>query len=139
MSVAIPLGFVAVNKLSKEYKDTIKLTSYQTEAIHGLMLGDLHASRAKVTHNTRLQFDQGDVHTEYVHHLYALFLSIINQSIHTVIRKPDLRTGKIYISLMFKTLALPCLNIFRELYYLPSYGSGLRVLPTNLADYFTPL
>lgn len=103
------------------------------------MLGDLHASRLNPTHNTRLYINQGLVHIDYANHLYHLFLPLVNQSMATLVRNPDPRTGKIYISLMFKTLAFEFLNIYRELYYLPSYGSGLRVLPHNLANYFTPI
>ena len=128
-----------INKLTKRYKSSVKLSPYQTQALHGLMLGDLHASRDKSTHNTRLCFDQGLVHERYARHLYELFRSIINQLVYTTTRQPDPRTGLVYTSLMFKTLSFPFLNIYRELYYLPTFGSGKRVLPPNLADYFTPI
>ena len=128
---------LVINKLSKEYKASVELNSHQSKVIYGLMLGDLHASRGKSTHNTRLQFNQGTVHTEYAQHLYDLFLPFINQLIYTTVRQPDPRTGLIYTSLLFKTLAFPFFNIYRDLYYFPAYGSGIRVLPLNLADYFT--
>lgn len=124
---------------TKEYKSRVKLTRHQAEALHGLMLGDLHASRSAPTHNTRLQFNQGDVHKEYAEHLYQLFLPLINQEIYITKREPDVRTGKIYVSFVFKTLAFSFLNLYSELYYTPSYGSGVRVLPANLADYFTDI
>jgi hypothetical protein len=92
-------------KLTKSYKCNLKQTQFQLEALHGLMLGDLHAARGKITHNTRLCFDQGKVHSAYALHLYTLFGSLINQSIYTTTRQPDSRTGVIYISMMFKTLA----------------------------------
>lgn len=139
MLACMPLGHATINKLSKVYKASVKLSPFQREALHGLMLGDLHASRGKPTHNTRLQFDQGTVHGEYVQHLYDLFSNLINQAIYTTTRQPDPRTGLVYTSFLFKTLAFSFLNIYSELYYLPSYGRGVRVLPSDLADYFTPV
>jgi hypothetical protein len=32
-------------------------------------------------------------------------------------RKPDIRTGNIYQSIYLKTLSLPCLNLYKDLYY----------------------
>ena len=111
MLVSLPIANKVINKLTKEYKSSIQLNPHQTEALHGLMLGDLHASRAKATHNTRLSFDQGVVHVEYRKHLYVS--SIINQLIYTTDRQPDPCTGLVYTSLMFKTLRFPFLNIYR--------------------------
>lgn len=126
------IGGVILMK-SKEYKDNIRLTSFQSEALHGLMIGDLHAERRKPTHNTRLSFDQSNIHLAYAEHLYQLFGSLINMDIYTTDREPDSRTGIIYVSLMFKTLTFAILNPFRELYYV----GGVKIIPSNLGDFFT--
>lgn len=130
--------FIAVIvKTTKSYRMNLKLTPFQYQALIGLMLGDLCAERGKITHNTRLSFDQGKIHAAYVYHLYELFSPLINMGIHTTNRLPDIRTGNIYVSLMFKTLAFPVLNVFREMFYFPSYGKGTKILPSDLADHFT--
>ena len=49
------------------------------------------------------------------------------------IRKPDLRTNKIYSSIQFKTLALPCLNYYKDLFY----KDGKKIIPTNINDLLT--
>lgn len=126
-----------VIKTSKAYKSSIQLTNFQVEALHGLMLGDLYAERAKESHNTRLSFDQGTVHQEYAYHLFSIFGSLINQLVYTATRLPDKRTGNVYVSLMFKTLRFPFFNMFRELYYSPAFGSGVKIIPSHYGDLFT--
>lgn len=84
-----------VIKTSKFYKLNLELTQFQIKVLHGLMLGDLHAVRAKVTHNTRLCFDQGLVNETYARHLYELFSSLINMQIYTTTGSPDMRTGNV--------------------------------------------
>lgn len=58
---------------------------------------------------------------------------------YTAIAKPHHKTGLVYTTLKFSTLSFPFLNMYRELYYSPSYGSGSRVLPPNLQDHFTAI
>lgn len=124
-----------VVKKTRKYKAAVRLTPYQQEAVHGLMLGDVHADRAKEPYNTRLCFDYAVL--PYITHLHELFSNFVTASIHSPVRLPDKRTGKVYVSYMFKTLALPALNIFRELYYVPSFGKAIKVIPSNLGEYFT--
>jgi len=102
------------------------------------MLGDVYAERQKITHNTRLSFDQGSVNADYARHLLEVFGSLVNMGMYITNRlTPHMRTGKVYVSLMFKTLALPALNVFREMYYLPACGKGVKTLPADLAEHFT--
>jgi hypothetical protein len=103
------------------------------------MLGNLTAERPGPTRNTRFVFEQSIIREAYAAHLRLLFNSIVNMGISTVTRKPDHRTGNVYVSLMFKTLALPQLNIFRVLYHPSLFGRGAKIIPTNLPDLFTPV
>lgn len=76
----------------------------------GLLLGDVSAERSKANINTRLRFDQSkEKHSEYIMHLYDLFKDFVGSSPSVTNRKADKRTGKIYNSIYFKTLAFPCL------------------------------
>ncbi len=43
-------------------------------------------------------------------------------------RKPDIRTGNIYQSIYFITFSLPCLNMYKDLFY----KDKLKVKPENL-------
>ena len=49
------------------------------------------------------------------------------------IRKPDLRTNKIYSSIQFKTLALPSLNYYKDLFY----KDGKKIIPANIIELLT--
>lgn len=123
-------------KYSMEYKNKMKLTSYQFEAIIGLMLGDLYAERNKPTHNTRLIFEQSkSEHESYLLFLYSIFKDIVGTEPKPPKRKPHPVTGKIYISLTFKTLKFSFLNIFHELFY----NTGIKSIPQNISDLFTSI
>ncbi len=108
------------------------------EAIIGLMLGDAYAERTSPTSNTRLSFDQTiDGHSSYLLWLSELFASFIGVPVRPTDRKPDKRTGKIYNSLQFKTLAFPCFNLYRDLFYGPLSISGIKVITSAISEYFT--
>jgi len=115
-------------------KADIKLTSYQKEALIGLLLGDVFAAREKSSYNTRLVFDQSkDLHSQYIYFLYDLFKAFVGTPPKSPSRKPDRRTGKTYESLMFKTLRFPCFNEFHDLFY----SEGKKTVPLNIKDLFT--
>ena len=100
----------------------------------GLILGDVHVSRSKPQHNTRLVFDQSkDKHSDYLNYLYDLFEPFVGTEPKSTNRKPDKRTGLTYDSLIFKTLALPCFNEYHELFY----PNGVKIIPNNISDYLT--
>lgn len=52
-----------------------------------------------------------------------------------VTRKADKRTGKVYISISFKTRALAQLNVFHEMFYV----AGRKTVPLNIAELLTPV
>ena len=75
-------------KKSKEYKLSLRLSSYQKQALHGLTIGYLYVERAKETHRTRFCFDQGTANIAYARHLYDLFSSLFTMPIYTTNRLP---------------------------------------------------
>jgi LAGLIDADG DNA endonuclease family len=48
-------------------------------------------------------------------------------------RKPDARTGKVYNSIRFSTLCLPCLNYYHELFY----SNGKKIISNNIGELLT--
>ena len=50
-------------------------------------------------------------------------------------RKPDKRTGKIYKSIYFRTLTLPCLNEYHDIFY----KNKVKIIPKNLDELLTPI
>jgi len=133
-------------KYKKEYKDQMKLSPFLKQALIGLILGDVHASRPKAHYNTRLVFDQvprsqcnrdwdraKEEHSDYLNYLYSLFEPFVGTEPTSTNRKPDKRTGLKYDSLIFKTLAFPCFNEFHELFY----PDGVKIIPSNISELFT--
>jgi hypothetical protein len=124
-------------RLTKAEKNLITLTPIQIEILIGCLLGDACLERRLVTHNARLRFDQTfPEHASYLMYLYSMFYYLTGSKGPSVnIRKPDPRTNKIYSSISFKTLLLPCLNFYHDLFYDPLLG---KIIPSNIEDYLTP-
>jgi hypothetical protein len=121
-------------RLSKSDKENLTLSEIQKETLIGVLLGDAHLSRPKPTHNTKLVFDQSNsLHKEYLLHLYDVFKSLTNTEPYVTNRKPDTRTGKVYNSIRFSTLSLPCLNDYYELFY----KDGRKIIPNNISELLT--
>jgi LAGLIDADG DNA endonuclease family len=144
MVTSILLARKLGDKYSVDYKKNQHLSSFQFEALIGLMLGDVFAERNKPTHNTRLNFEQSQSeHESYLLFLYSIFKNLVGTAPKSPKRKPHSITGKTYSSpplrargcLAFKTLAFPFLNIFHELFY----GTGVKSIPQNISDYFTAI
>jgi len=112
----------------------MRLSKYIKQALIGLFLGDLHGIKNKPNHNTRLSFDQSkEKHSEYLIFLYQIFKEFVGTTPKSTKRKPDKRTGKIYDSLIFKTLSFPCFNEFMDLFYL----NGKKIVPLDIEKYMT--
>lgn len=94
------------------------MSTTQKEVIIGNLLGDGYMYRKKITHNPVLKIDQTyPEHSRYVNHLYNIYRSITLSPPRISVRKPDIRTDKIYSTIRFRTRALPCLVPFYELFY----------------------
>jgi hypothetical protein len=88
----------------------MELDPFLKEALIGLLLGDLYATRSSPTSSTRLVFEQSMIHSEYLMYLYSLFESFVTIPPRSPSRKVHKETGNIHQSLMFKTLYFPCFN-----------------------------
>lgn len=117
----LPLSFRQFHTIAtknKELKSKIMLSNIQKEIIIGTILGDSSLERYGRSINTRLRIDQTfPHHAEYTMHLFSHLINLCGKGPKVYIRKPDLRTNKIYSSIQFKTLALPSLNYYKNLFY----------------------
>ena len=121
---------------SKEYKNSITLTEIQKDILIGTLLGDSSLEfGAKRSINARLRFDQTfPAHASYLMFIYSQFYELGGAGPKVYIRKPDSRTNRIYSSIQFKTLALPCFNYYRELFY---NDKGKKIIPHNIDKLLT--
>lgn len=99
----------------------------------GLLLGAIHAQ--KRSKNTNLFFEQSVLHEDYLLHLYDLFKLYCISGPKLSVRAPSKVTGKVYSSLRFQTMALPCFNEFYDLFFL----LGPKIVPSNIKELLTPL
>jgi hypothetical protein len=120
-------------RLTKAEKKAFLLPDELKQIIVGLLLGDLNAQKQNL--NARLRFGQGVVHKEYIKHLYELFKNFISMVPQIQNSSPDKRTGKVYRSLHFNTISLPCFNELYELFYV----NGVKIVPLNIGELLTPL
>lgn len=72
---------------------------------------------------------------KYFYSLYQLLKPLVGKDPAILTRKPDKRTGKIYKSIYFRTLAFPCLNEFYDLFY----KDKVKIVLENLDVLLTPV
>jgi hypothetical protein len=100
----------------------------------GIIFGGGSLERREITHNTRLIVEQAYLKKEsYLLSILELFKPLTSNSLRIIERKPDKRTGKIYKSISFKTLNMPCLNFYFELFY----GNYIKKVPKNIHKLLT--
>lgn len=120
-------------KYSAQYKKDYNLTDIQKEALIGIILGDGFLERLKPTHNTRLRVEQSyPEKSEYLKSLYKL-LEPLTAMEPTMLTRNNKKRGTVTESLYFRTLAMPCLNFYYELFY----KDKVKIIPINLEDLLT--
>ena len=129
----LPIPLIKSKRLKKKEKEAMTLTSELKDILTGSLLGDLHGRLryGKVC----FVFKQGIIHQDYLNHLYELFSHYCPSAPRIGTGKPDVRTGKVYSSIVFATYTLPC---FIELYN-SFYVDGKKIIPLNIEEMLTPL
>jgi len=102
----------------------------------GILLGDAHIVRRSSTGNSRLVYAQTAIaHKEYFDYVLSFFLAYcVNDYIPQSRIVRDNRTKKTYSAISFTTMQLPCLNEFRDNFYV----LNLKVVPDNIYELLTP-
>ena len=122
-------------RLTKTERALFLLPSNLKDILIGLILGDIYLQKWTPNGNPNLQFEQGLINKEYVFHLYDLFKNYCNFAPKIHERKPDPRTNKVYSSVRFNTLSLPCFNELYDLFYPGDH----KIIPLNISDLLTPI
>jgi hypothetical protein len=120
-------------------KAHLQLSSYLEEIIIGTILGDMSVEKpkSKIKSNARLQFKQSTINKIYIEHLYSLFKEYCGSE-PKIMSSFDNRVdkNKIYSSIKFQTLSLPCFNKYKELFY---NSEGIKIIPKELVNLLTPV
>lgn len=115
-------------KYSADYKKNYILSDIQKEALIGIILGDGFIEKAKPNHNARIRIEQSyPEKTEYLKSLHKL-LEPLTAMEPTLLTRNNKKSGVVTKSLYFRTLAMPCLNYYYELFY----KNGVKIIPRNL-------
>lgn len=122
-----------VNMKKLQYKLNIykPLTQELKEITIGLLLGDLHLSINK-SGSCYLKFEQGNIHYEYLIHLYNLFKIYVNTGPKDKIRKLNNKNNKI-ISWYFNTTTVEAFKEFKTF-----YKNNRKIVPKNIEKLLTP-
>jgi hypothetical protein len=106
------------------------------DVLIGVLLGDAHLAKRSSTSNVRLMYAQTAIaHKAYFEYVYSFFNSFCAKDYITKTKiSRDKRTNKIYSSISFTTMQLPCFNVYRELFY----PSNIKTVPNNIYELLTP-
>lgn len=116
-------------------KTRVQLTQLQIDVLVGTMLGDASIERGKVNHSPRLRFEQTfPMHAAYLTNLYMIFINLVGKHPTVVTRIASARSGSVYSSIRFSTLAFPCFTYYYDLFYV----IGHKVVPSNIVSLLTP-
>jgi LAGLIDADG DNA endonuclease family protein len=122
-------------KYGAEYKNNQSLTPFQSEALIGLILGDLFVGRPSL--NTFFRFEQSIINIAYLNHLYSIFMNFVATPPYSPKRNPHKITGEKHESVVFKTLTFTIFNFFHELFYKKVDSKWVKSVPENIGNYFT--
>lgn len=122
--------------MSREERQLIKLSSNSSQTLIGILLGDGHLQKRSSTANSKFMFAQTSVnHKAYYKFVFKLFEPYCTADIKSYLKTwTDKRNGKIYQSLSFATMTLPCFNVFRESFY----PNG-KIVPANVDELLTDI
>lgn len=123
-------------RLSAAERKLIVMPCDIKDVLIGILLGDAHIVKRSSTSNARLMYAQTAIaHKAYFEYVYSFFHSFCAKDYITQTKvSRDKRTNKIYSSISFTTMQLPCFNVFRELFYV----SNVKTVPNNIYELLTP-
>lgn len=113
-------------RLTKEERNSFIIPCELHDVLIGTCLGDLHISRRNI--NSYLHFHQGLINKEYLYHLFELFSKYSNYEAPIHKEYLNNKSNKIFNSIFFNTLSLPCFNYYHELFYVDK----IKIVPLNI-------
>lgn len=127
-------------RLTKIERSQFKIENPLSEIIIGLLLGDGHIQqRNKNSRNSRFIYAQSSLrenHYNYFKHISELFKPYLSNRFNLKSKTfLDKRSNKIYSSVSFSTLTLPCFTYYKELFY---NSKNKKIVPLNIKELLTP-
>jgi LAGLIDADG DNA endonuclease family len=125
-----------IKRLSSVERALITIPVDVKEILVGILLGDAHIVKRSFLSNSRLTYTQTAIsHKEYFNYVYNFFMPFcVKDYIPQSKIVKDNRTKKIYSSISFMTMQLPCFNVFKEIFYV----LNVKIVPNNIYELLTP-
>lgn len=103
----------------KDYRLMLQFPKYLNYTLIGLLLSDGTLEKSMTTSNVRLSVVMSMNNCSYILHLYNLFEPYINTDIKflDVNVKNNLKTNKKYSTVRFKTISMPQLLYYYNIFY----------------------
>ena len=124
----------SISEKDKIIRITNELPIYLGDVMIGLLLSDGSLERTSSTSGVRLSISFSEKHKEYLEFLYKLYEPYINTK-PALIKVYNKKTDSYNNVLKFKTLTLPQLIYYYELFYV----EGKKLIPSNVEDLITPV
>lgn len=121
-------------EIDKNLRITNELPIYLGDVLIGLLLSDGSLERTSSTSAVRLSISFSEKHREYLEFLYNLYKPYINTE-PALIRVYNRKTNSYNNVLKFKTLSIPQLIYYYELFYV----NGKKLIPSNIEELITPV
>lgn len=127
-----------IKRLSKIERNALNIPDDLKEALIGIMLSDGHISRRSLTSNARFIFSQSGKEDKrpYFYLVYNMFKKYcVKGSEYQVKTWKDKKNNRVYTSVTFSTMQLPCFTKFHSLWYL----NKRKIVPANIQELLTPI
>lgn len=122
---------MAHSRAIEEYKQRLRLSKHQREALVGLLLGDGYLETQNGGRTYRLKIEQSDAHRSYVQHLYELFEAwVLTPPQVKVCRSGEHTTCKWW----FQTVSHGAFRFYAQQFY----REGRKVVPKLIARLLKP-
>jgi uncharacterized protein YktA (UPF0223 family) len=117
---------------NREIKERLKLSKKQQEVLVGILLGDACLETSNNGRTYRLKIEQGEVHREYLYHLYGLFKEWVSSPPR---EKQVAYRGRRNVSLAFSTIG----HVSFCSYACQFYRLGKKQVPELIYHWLTPV
>lgn len=132
-------------RLNKKEKSKFYVEPPLNSILIGLLLGDGHIQKIYKNGYSRFIYAQSSLrapHYNYFKDILTLFYPYLSKDF--ILKEKsflDKRTNKIYSSVSFATLSLPCFDFYHNLFYSSDASDNkfFKIVPDNLSDFFTPI
>ena len=140
ISLVTTENLITKKRLSKVERSKLIIEYPINEIIVGLLLGDGHIQKRTINGNSRFIYGQSSLrkhHLNYFNHILELFKPYLSKDFNLKEKIfTDKRTNKIYSSVNFATLTLPCFNLYKNQFY---NSNNLKIVPNTIQNLLTPL